>query len=88
MKILEATLTLEYKDMKTADAVAKAIYPDNFKTPKGLKVDTFAEGNKVVTSIKYEGRLGTFIATINDLLFCASTAERTLDYIASTKSKD
>jgi hypothetical protein len=85
---LEATVTLEYKDMKTAEAVAKAIYPDNFKTPKGLKVDTFTEDNKVITSIKFEGRLATFIATIDDLLFCASTAEKTLDYIASTKSED
>jgi hypothetical protein len=82
---LEATVTLEYKDMKTAEAVAKAIYPDNFKTPKGLKVNTFTEGNKVITLIKYEGRLATFVATIDDLLFCASTAEKTLDYIASTK---
>ena len=88
MKILEATVTLEYKDMKTAEAVAKAIYPDNFKTPKGLKVDTLTEGKKVITSIKYEGRLATFIATIDDLLFCASTAEKTLDYIASSKSED
>ena len=82
---MEATVTLEYKDMKTAEAVAKAIYPDNFKTPKGLKVDTLTEGKKVITSIKYEGRLATFVATIDDLLFCASTAEKTLDYVASTK---
>ena len=82
---MEATVTLEYKDMKTAETVAKAIYPDNFKTPKGLKVDTFTEGNKVITSIKYEGKLATFVATIDDLLFCASTAEKTLEYIASTK---
>ena len=82
---MEATVTLEYKDMKTAEAVAKAIYPDNLKTPEGLKVDTFRESNKVITSIKYEGRLATFVATIDDLLFCASTAEKTLDYVASTK---
>jgi hypothetical protein len=85
VKSLEATVTLEYKDVKTADAIAKAVYPDNLKTPKGLKVHTNREDNKVITSIEYEGKLATFIATIDDLLFCVSTAEKTLDSLSSTK---
>lgn len=79
--MLEATITLEYGDAKTADAVANAVSPDNFKTPAGLKVDTGKEDNKVITQITCEGKLATFIATIDDLLFCVSTAEKTLHIV-------
>jgi hypothetical protein len=75
---LEAKLTLEYSDSKTAEAVSNAVSPDNFKTPVGLRVKTVLEDSKVVTEIKCEGKLATFIATIDDLLFSASVAEKTL----------
>jgi hypothetical protein len=78
---LEATITLEYVDQKTAEAVAKAVSPDNFKTPVGLQVKTSRENNKVVTEICCEGKLATFTATIDDLLFSVSTAEKTLSTI-------
>ena len=76
MKRLEATVTLEYDDERTAEAVAKAVGPDNLKTPVGLSVKTVREGRCVVTEIKAEGKMPTFIATIDDLLSCASTAEK------------
>ena len=73
---MEATITLEYNDEKTAEAVASAVSPDNFKTPARLSINTFRSNNKVITEIKAEKKLATFIATIDDFLFCASTAER------------
>ena len=75
---MQATVTLEYADEKTAQAVAAAVSPDNFKTPIGLKVETHIEGKTLVTTINCEGKLATFTATIDDLLFSASTAEKTL----------
>jgi len=78
---LEAEITREYDDVKSAEAVAKAISPDNFKTPPGLYIKTTNKGNKVVTFIRCKGKLSTFIATIDDLLSCMSTAERTLQTI-------
>jgi hypothetical protein len=75
---LEATITLEYGDAKTAGAIANAVSPDNFKTPAGLFIKTGRKGNHVLTEVKAEGKLATFIATIDDLLFCVSTAEKTL----------
>jgi hypothetical protein len=75
---LEATITLEYGDTKTSDAIANAVSPDNFKTPTGLFIKTVSEGSRVLTEVKAEGKLSTFIATIDDLLFCVSTAEKTL----------
>ncbi len=75
---METRIILEYKNAKTAEAIANAVSPDNFKTPAGLFIRTTKKGSKVSTRIKSEGKLATFIATIDDLLFCASTAEKTL----------
>jgi hypothetical protein len=75
---LQAKIVLEYDDEKTAEAVAKAVSPDNLKTPRGLSIKTTRDLGKVVTSISYDGKFATFIATIDDLLFSASTAERTI----------
>jgi hypothetical protein len=81
---LEATITLEYGNAKTAEAIANAVSPDNFKTPTGLFIKTFRSGNSVVTEIRAEEKFATFIATIDDLLFSASTAEKAIR-IAKTK---
>jgi hypothetical protein len=75
---LEAEIRLEYDDPRLAEAVAKAVSPDNLKTPKDLSIKTACQAKRVITHIKYHGKLSTFIATIDDLLFCASTAEKTL----------
>lgn len=82
---MQAKVTLEYVDQKSAEAVANAISPDNFKTPIGLQVKTVREERKVVTHIQCEGKLATFTATIDDLLFSASTAEKTLKTITKMK---
>jgi hypothetical protein len=82
---LEAKITLEYADEKTAEAISNAISPDNFKTPIGLNVKTIIENNKVVSHVICESKLATFIATIDDLLFSASTAEKTLQTISKIK---
>ncbi len=83
---MQATITLEYADAKTAEAIAKAVSPDNFKTPAGLQVKTVREGTKVVTEIECEGKLATFTATVDDLLFSASTAEKTVQTINKKKT--
>jgi hypothetical protein len=75
---MRAEITLKYDDAKDAAAVTKAVSPDNFKVPTGLSIETTSIGNKVVTNIRCGRKLPTFIATINDLLFCVSIAEKTL----------
>jgi hypothetical protein len=82
---LEAKITLEYTDAKSAQAVARAVSPDNFKTPEGLTVKTLWENKKVVTEIVCGGKLATFIATIDDFLFSVSAAEKTLKVLDKTK---
>ena len=75
---MEAEITLEYEDTEDAEAVAKAVSPDNFKVPPSLSIETTSKGNKVVTYIRCRRKIPTFIATIDDLLFCVSIAEKTL----------
>ena len=83
MRSLEATITLEYVNRKMAEAVAKSVSPDNFTAPAGLQVETKREKNNVVTEIIFEGKLATFTATVDDLLFSVSTAEKTLQTVAN-----
>ncbi len=71
-----ATVNLFYSNSKMASAIAKAVSPDNFKTPNGLTVQTAAVGEKVMTRIKCECNIATFTATLDDLLFSASIAEK------------
>ena len=78
---MEANLTLEYDDEETAHAIAEAVSPDNQKAPKGLTVKTTQQATKVTTEIRLDGKLATFIATIDDLLCAVSTAEKTLHVV-------
>ena len=82
---MQATITLEYDDKETAVAIANAVSPDNFKTPVGLTVKTELQGKRVVTEIELEGKIATFIATIDDLLESVSTAEKTLHILKRKK---
>ncbi len=78
MRRLQAEVALEYDDPEVAEAIARAVSPDNFKTPKGLSIRTVRKANKVITKLDHNGKFSTFIATIDDLLFCVSTAEKVL----------
>jgi len=84
---LEATIKLEYGNPKTADAIANAVSPDNFKTPTALTIKTERKSNNVITEIQTEEKLATFIATIDDLLFCVSTAEKTIRAVTARSKK-
>jgi hypothetical protein len=75
---LEAEIILEYNSARWARAVADAVSADNVKAPVGLSVKTVCAGRKVVTRVECEGKLMTFVATLDDLLFSASSAEKAL----------
>ena len=76
--MLEAKVVLSYKTIREAEAVAKAVSPDNFKVPQGLFIKTTRRGRRVFTKIACETRLQTFVATIDDFLGAVSVAERTV----------
>ncbi|MCJ7506540.1 hypothetical protein MUP05_08765 [Candidatus Bathyarchaeota archaeon] len=47
-----------------------------------MKIATRSSGSRVVTEIKFSGRVQTLMATIDDLLKCAQAAERTLEPVS------
>jgi mevalonate kinase len=84
---LQAEIVLRYTNLSTAKAVAEAVSPDNFETPSGLTVRTTQKQREVITEVKCKEKLGTFIATIDDLLSSASIAERTLHATVEASKK-
>jgi len=84
---LEAKITLSYKNEREAEAVAKAVSPDNVEVPHGLFVKTVRRGSKVFTTVECQTKLETFIATIDDLLSCVSVAEKTFSVAKEFKMR-
>jgi hypothetical protein len=74
---LEAEIRLSYGNKREAEAVTKAVSPDNVEVPSGLYIETVRNGSEVHTKIDCQTRLATLIATIDDLLACISVAEKT-----------
>jgi len=75
---LEAEITLSCRNAREAEAIAKAVSPDNLKTPLGLTVKTMRRGSEVVTWVKCERKLESLIATLDDLLMAVQVAERAI----------
>ncbi len=73
---MAAEIRLSYQDKRQAEAVAKAVSPDNVKAPLGLAIETKREGYDVLTKLKCEVKLQTLMATIDDFLCCVSIAEK------------
>ena len=78
---LEARISLEYDDEKIAEAIVKAVSPDNVEYGEMLSVKTFKKENKVISLVFCKEKIGTFISTIDDLLRCISVAEKTFKVI-------
>ena len=74
---MEAEIRLSYRNEREAEAVAKAVSPDNVEVPQGLFIETLRNGSEVITKIECKTRLQTLIATLDDLLACVSVAEIT-----------
>jgi tRNA threonylcarbamoyladenosine modification (KEOPS) complex Pcc1 subunit len=74
---VEAEIIIEYDDANIAEAIAAAVSPENNDVPSGLHIKTGSESGKVFTKIKCQS-FKTFVATIDDLLFSISIAEKTL----------
>ena len=76
---LRAEFSFVYQSEKEAEAVVKAVSPDNVKVPLGLIVETKRIGSRLLASVSCEKTLETFIATLDDLLACISVAEKTFE---------
>lgn len=80
---MQAEISLSYKTIREAEAVAQAVSPDNVKVPPGLVIKTTKKGKKMLTQIICETKLETFMATMDDLLSAVSVAERAVSVVRS-----
>ena len=76
---MEAEIRLSYQNEREAEAVAKAVSPDNVEVPSGLYIETVRNGSDVLTKVECQTRLQTLIATLDDVLACVSVAEKTFN---------
>ena len=85
---MAARITLSYGKEEYAEAVVKAVTPDNLIAPPGLSIKTVRRKAKVVTQITGVKSIKTLLATIDDLLMAVQIAEKTLSaHIFNTKPK-
>ena len=82
---IEAKIVLQYEDERKAEAIARAVSPDNVEYPDKLSIETFNENCHVLTLINCKGEIGTFIATVDDLLRCIVLAEKTVNLAGKTQ---
>ena len=71
----EATVTIQYVDQRTAEAILRAIEPDNLTTPEGVKIEAEAGGGVVTINLECRRGVGSLVATLDDLLSCIQAAE-------------
>jgi len=81
---LKAKIALRAESPEEAEAIARALNPDNSLAPQGMSLSTRTKGSEVITEIKFSGRVETLMSTIDDLLKCAQAAERVLKSVPKT----
>jgi len=76
---VSATVKIRYRDGATASACCRAISPDNYEAPKGIKIEADTDGDELQISIASAKGLGSLLATVDDLLSCLQAAGNALD---------
>ena len=79
--MFEVEFRFLYGSVWEAVAVFGAVVPDNVPVPRGLRVRSFRRGCCVVTVIRCELGLLTFLATVDDFLGAVSVAERSVSVV-------
>ena len=79
--MIRATVTLKVSDKQTARSIIRSTQPDNVKM-KGLAITARALHKRASFYISHDGRIETFISTLEDMLGCIQAAEGTLQKIA------
>jgi len=79
----EATVTIQYVDQRTAEAILRAIEPDNLTTPEGVKIEAEASGGVVTINLECRRGVGSLVATLDDLLSCIQAAEAAIGELSA-----
>ncbi|MEM2878788.1 MAG: KEOPS complex subunit Pcc1 [Candidatus Hadarchaeales archaeon] len=75
---MSARIELTYRNRRTAASIARALQPDNSRLPEGVTVSTVHSGRTVFNEVKIEGKIGTMLSTLDDILACTASAENVI----------
>jgi len=78
----EAAVAIRYVDRRTAESVLRAVEPDNFVVPMGIRLDSSVTGDTLTVRVECVRGLGSLMVTLDDLLSCIQAAENALGGIA------
>ena len=74
----EATVTIKYRDQRTAEAILTAIEPDNRQVPDGIEIEAKAVNSALIVKVKCVRGIGSLVASLDDLLSCIQAAEKVI----------
>jgi tRNA threonylcarbamoyladenosine modification (KEOPS) complex Pcc1 subunit len=75
----KTTITIDYRDQKTALAIQKSVTPDNLELPDGTHIFMAVVDNTLEIEILSERSIGSLVATLDDLLSCIQAGEKALE---------
>ena len=74
-------LILELESANMTRALCCAVEPDNRTAPEGVRVTTFQENTRLISTIETTKKLQTLLATFNDLIVALITVFDVLESI-------
>jgi len=77
----EAVVRIRYGDEASAEAVMRAISPDNLKA-EGISIDAVSRDGVLEVRVTCGRGVGSLVATLDDVLSCISAAEKALGGVA------
>jgi len=81
---MKAKIRVSLSNSREAEAVSKALQPDDEETPSYLKVSTISKGRYIESDIICQGRLDTVISTIDDILNNVVMVKKTLSAVSAS----
>jgi len=76
---LEATLRVRCSGRAEAESIMRAVSPDNLQAPEGITLRTCVENGELVIRVSCSRRIGSLVATLDDLISCIQAAERAIE---------
>ncbi len=81
---MKAKIRISFSNPREAEAVSKALQPDDAETPSYLKVSTVSKGRYIESEIICQDKLETLISTIDDMLNSIVMAKKTLSAVRTS----
>lgn len=79
----KTVIEINYLEIDTANAIQKAITPDNLIVPDGMHIITMVQGSVLEIEVHTNRSIGSLVATLDDMLSCIQAAERAIEEAAS-----